>query len=165
MRNSSVSKQVLGLAAWLAVTFIAAAVGAIASVNAGSFYTQLVQPAWAPPASVFGPVWTVLYIMMGVAAWLVWRIDGYRAASGALALFLVQLVLNSLWTWLFFVWHLGALALAEILLLWLLIVANLVAFYRLRALAGWLLLPYLLWVSFASVLTCAMWQLNPGTLG
>ena len=140
--------------------------GAVVTVGSlSSWYQELQAPPGTPPNSVFGPVWTVLYIMMGVAAWLVWRIDGYRAASGALALFLVQLVLNSLWTWLFFVWHLGALALAEILLLWLLIVANLVAFYRLRALAGWLLLPYLLWVSFASVLTCAMWQLNPGTLG
>ena len=101
---------------------------------------------------------------MGAAAWLVWRERGFRGARAALALFLVQLVLNALWTWLFFAWRLGAAAFIEILLLWALIAATLVAFWRLRPLAGYLLVPYLLWVGFASALTYAVWQLNPGVL-
>ncbi len=165
MRNRLESKQILGLAGWLVITFVAAAIGGAASVNAGSFYAQLVLPAWAPPAWVFGPVWTVLYVMIGIGAWLVWRVDGYRSARRALTLFLAQLALNSLWSWLFFGWHRGALAFADILLLWVLIVATLIAFFRVRALAGWLLVPYLLWVSFASALNFAVWQLNPGSLG
>jgi tryptophan-rich sensory protein len=102
---------------------------------------------------------------MGIAAWLVWRAGGFRAARTALGLFLVQLVLNALWSWLFFGWHLGALAFADIVLLWVLIVATLVAFWRIRALAGALLIPYLLWVGFASMLNYSVWQLNPRILG
>ena len=136
--------QILGLVAWLIVSFIAAAIGAAASIQAGPFYTQLLRPDWAPPPTIFGPVWTVLYILMGIAAWLVWRVGGFRAARSALTLFLVQLALNALWTWLFFAWHLGALALADILLLLALIVATLISFWRIRPLPGVLLVPYLL---------------------
>jgi tryptophan-rich sensory protein len=165
MAHLPASKQILGLAGWLVITFVAAAIGGAASVNAGSFYTQLVLPEWAPPSWVFGPVWTVLYVVIGIAAWLVWRTDGFRAARGALMLFLAQLALNALWSWLFFGWHRGALAFADILLLWVLIIATLIAFWRVRALAGWLLVPYLVWVSFASALNYAAWQLNPQSLG
>ena len=157
--------QILGLAGWLIVSFIAAGMGAAASVQAGPFYAQLVRPDWAPPAWVFGPVWTALYVLMGVAAWLVWRAGGFRAARSALTLFLVQLAANALWSWLFFAWHRGALAFADVLLLWVLIVATLIAFWRIRPLAGALLLPYLLWVSFASALNYSVWQLNPQVLG
>jgi tryptophan-rich sensory protein len=101
---------------------------------------------------------------MGVAAWLVWRAAGFRAARTALTLYLIQLALNALWSWLFFGWHLGAPAFADVLLLWVAIVATLVAFRRVRPLAAWLLAPYLLWVSFASALNFAVWQLNPGSL-
>jgi len=165
MQNISVSKQILGLAGWLGITFVTAAIAAATSVNAGSFYAQLVLPAWAPPAWVFGPVWSVLYFAIGVAAWLVWRVNGFHQARWALMLFIAQLALNALWSWLFFGWHLGALAFADILLLWLLIATTMITFYRVRALAGWLLVPYLAWVSFASVLNYAVWQLNPGSLG
>jgi tryptophan-rich sensory protein len=102
---------------------------------------------------------------MAIAAWLVWRGDGFRESRGALALFLVQLAPNALWSWLFFVWHRGALAFADILLLSVLVIATLVAFWRVHALAGALLIPYLLWVSFASALNYAVWQLNPQNLG
>jgi tryptophan-rich sensory protein len=159
------SKQTLGLVACLAITFVAAAIGGTASVNANSFYSQLVQPAWAPPSWVFGPVWTALYIMMGVAAWLVWRERGYQPARFAITLFLSQLALNSLWSWLFFGWQLGAWAFANILVLWILIVMTMVAFFRIRALPAWLMVPYLFWVSFAAVLNYAVWQLNPTILG
>ena len=105
------NKQIIGLIAWLVVSFIAAAIGSAASIQAGPFYAQLVRPAWAPPSEVFGPVWTVLYALMGIAAWLAWRSGGLRAARTALTLFLVQLAVNALWSWLFFGWRLGALAL------------------------------------------------------
>ena len=159
------SKQIVGLVAWLAVSFLAAAVGAAASVRAGSFYTQLVRPDWAPPPELFGPVWTVLYALMGIAAWLVWRVGGFRAARTALTLFLLQLAVNALWSWLFFAWHQGALAFADIVLLCVLVAATLIAFWRIRALAGALLIPYLAWVSFAGVLNYRVWQLNPQVLG
>jgi benzodiazapine receptor len=158
-------KQFLGLVTWLVVSFIAAGIGGAASIHAGSFCARLVRPEWAPPSFVFGPVWTVLYALMGIAAWLVWRIDGFRAARGAFSLFLIQLALNAIWSWLFFGWHRGALAFADIILLWTAIMGTMVAFWRVRALAGALLVPYLLWVSFASVLNYAVWQLNPECLG
>lgn len=154
--------QVAGLLGWLLVVFVAAAVGAAASVDAPSFYAQLSKPAWAPPAGVFGPVWTVLYALMGVAAWLVWRSPGPKRA--ALTLFGAQLAANALWSWLFFAWHRGALAAVEILVLLALIVAMIVAFWRISRLAALLMVPYLLWVSFASVLTWAVWRSNPTLL-
>jgi benzodiazapine receptor len=158
-------RQVLSLAVWLAVTFVAGALGALASVDAPVFYRALERPAWAPPPAVFGPVWTVLYALIGVAAWLVWQRRGSRRVAATLVLFVVQLAANALWTWLFFAWRLGALAFVEILLLWSLILAALVAFWRVRPLAGVLLLPYLGWVAFAAALTYAVWQRNPALLG
>ena len=158
-------KQILGLVGWLFVAYAAAAIGAAASIQAGPFYLELARPEWAPPPSLFGPVWTVLYGLMGIAAWLVWRVGGFRAARPALTLFLAQLVLNTLWSWLFFGWHRGALAFVDILLLWALIVATLVAFWRIRPMAGAMLIPYLAWVGFASALNYAVWQRNPLLLG
>ena len=165
MASQSKLNQILGLIGWLVISFGASAVGALASIQAKSFYSQLAQPAWAPPSSIFGPVWSMLYALMAIAAWLVWRSGGFSSHRIALAFFLGQLVLNALWSWLFFAWHLGALAFAEILLLWILIVATLVSFWRARPLAGTLLIPYLLWVSFAAALNYSVWQLNPQLLG
>jgi len=165
MATQTKQRQFLGLVGWFVVSFAASAVGAVASIQAESFYGQLVQPPWAPPSSVFGPVWSVLYALMAIAAWLVWRSGGFRANRTALSLFVVQLALNALWSWLFFAWHLGAWAFADIVVLWAFIVATLVSFWRVRPLAGALLIPYLLWVSFASVLNYSVWQLNPQILG
>ncbi len=165
MPHGSKLQQVVGLAAWLGSSFVAAAIGAAASVHARAFYGQLVQPGWAPPGWLFGPVWTVLYALMGTAAWLVWRAGGWGAHRPALVLFILQLTLNALWSWLFFGWHLGAAALVDIVALWLLIVATTVAFWRVRPLAGGLLLPYLGWVTFATALNVAVWRLNPALLG
>lgn len=165
MPTLSMQKQIQGLVGWLVVCFAVSALGAVASIQAKAFYGQLVQPAWAPPAGVFGPVWTTLYIMMGIAAWLVWRCDGLRAHRTAFILFLVQLAFNALWSWFFFAWHQGLLALIDIVVLWIFIVATLVSFWRVQRVAGALLIPYLLWVSFASVLNFAVWQLNPQLLG
>jgi tryptophan-rich sensory protein len=163
--DQSAGRQGAGLAGWLLGSFAAAAAGGVASANAGDFYQQLVRPGWAPPPWLFGPVWSVLYLLMGIAAWLVWRERGFRGARAALTLFIVQLAANALWTWLFFAWRLGALAFGEILLLWVLIAATIAAFWRVRPLAGALLLPYLLWVTFAAALTFAVWRANPGLLG
>jgi tryptophan-rich sensory protein len=162
MTPRSLSSQLVGLLGWLSAAFAAAAAGAVASVDAASFYAQLSKPSWAPPAWVFGPAWSVLYALMAVAAWLVWRSPGPRGM--ALGLFGVQLVANALWSWLFFAWHRGALAAVEILVLLALIVATVAAFWRASPLAGLLLVPYLLWVSFASVLMWTVWRGNPGLL-
>jgi len=158
------AKQILGLFGWILLCCTAAVAGAIASANAPAFYHELARPAWSPPAWLFGPVWTVLYSLMAMAAWLVWREGGFRSARVALSLFLIQLALNALWSWLFFAWQLGAVSVAEIVVLWVLIVATTVAFARVRPLAGALLLPYLAWVSFAVVLNFAIWRLNPQLL-
>ncbi len=161
----STRKQILGLVYWLVLSLAVANLGALASVQAQSFYGQLIQPTWAPPAWLFGPVWSLLYAMMAVAAWLVWREGAWRQRRPALTLFLVQLGFNALWSWLFFAWHLGAWAFADIVALWLLIVSTVLCFWRVRPLAGALLIPYLLWVSFAALLNYAAWQLNPQILG
>lgn len=165
MPSQPKQKQLFGLVGWLLASFTAAAIGGIASAQAKSFYAQLTQPSWAPPPWVFGPVWTLLYVMMAIAAWLVWRSGGFRNNRGALSLFLVQLAVNALWSWLFFAWQQGRYAFADIMLLWVLIVASIVCFWRVRAIAGALLLPYLLWVSFAAALNYSLWQLNPQILG
>ena len=157
-------RQAVGFAGWLAISLLAGATGAIASVRAATFYGQLTQPSWSPPAWLFGPVWSVLYVLMGIAAWLVWRtVD--RRAGPALTLFVGQLLANALWTWLFFVWHQGALALVEIVLLWSMIAATIVAFWRIQRVASVLLLPYLAWVGFATALTWSLWRANPAMLG
>jgi len=162
MAPRSLTSQSVGLVGWLLVAFAAAAVGAIASVDAASFYAQLSKPSWAPPAWVFGPVWSTLYALMGVAAWLVWRSPGPKGV--ALSWFGAQLAANALWSWLFFAWHRGAMASVEVLVLLALIVATVVTFGRISRMAALLLVPYLLWVSFASVLTWTVWRSNPGLL-
>ena len=117
------------------------------------------------PRLAFGPVWSALYVLMAVAAWLVWRESSRRSAAIALGLFVAQLAANALWTWLFFVWNQGAWAFVEVLLLWLLIALTVASFFRRSVLAAALLLPYLAWVTFASALTWTTWRLNPAVLG
>ena len=152
----------LSLAGWIALSLAAGGVGAIASVDSREFYAALERPSWAPPGWLFGPVWTTLYVLMGVAAWLVWRAPrAARLRVRGLWLFVLQLVLNALWTWIFFHWRSGAWALAEIALLWLLIVAVIACFAKVRPPAAWLLAPYLGWVTFAMALTWSVWQRNP----
>lgn len=126
-----------------------------------TWYPTLVKPSFNPPAWVFGPTWTVLYLLMGVALFLVWR-QGWDTPGVklALGLFAVQLVLNALWSIIFFGMHSPGWAFAEILLLWLAILATLWAFWRVEPAAGWLLVPYLAWVSFAAVLNGSIWILN-----
>ncbi len=155
----------IGLPFWFGIVFAAAAVGGLASVESASFYNDLARPSWAPPGWLFGPVWTALYAMMGVAAWLVWSERGFRGGLVPLSLFIDQLVLNALWTWIFFVWRQGMWAFVEILVLWALIVATMKAFHAVRPLAAWLLAPYLAWTTFAAALAFAVWRMNPALLG
>ena len=165
MSDSSTPQAHWGALALLAGgTGAAAFLAATASVRAGDFYQLLAKPAWAPPAQVFGPVWTVLYVLMALAAWLAVRARGWPRARPALALYALQLVLNALWTWLFFRWRMGWAAFAEILALAALLLLVTAEFWRARRLAGSLLLPYLLWVAYAAALTYAVWRRNPGLL-
>lgn len=157
------------LVGWVALAAAAGAVGGLASRDAGVFYGALAKPTWAPPGWLFAPVWSALYLLMGVAAWLVWRErpatpEARASRRRGLALFVGQLALNALWTWLFFVWRRGAGAFGEIVLLWLVVAITTWHFGRVRLLAAWLLVPYLCWVGFATALTWAVWQRNPGQL-
>lgn len=150
----------LGLIGWLLLVLAAGAAGALATRDARAFYAGLVKPRWAPPGWLFGPVWTALYLLMGIAAWLVWRTAGWSGAAGALSLFVAQLVCNASWSWFFFAWRRGALAFANVVLLLGLIVATMFAFAYVQGLAALLLLPYLVWVTFATALTLAVWRAN-----
>jgi len=152
------STQVIGLIVFLLICYAAAGIGAIFTTPAvqGNWYAELYRPPWTPPNWVFGPVWTLLYTMMAIAAWLVWRKRGVRGASIPLLLFGVQLALNVLWSVIFFGLRLPVLAAGEIVLLWLAILATLIAFWRVTPIAGWLMLPYLLWVTYASTLNFAI---------
>lgn len=156
-------RGVLTWVGWAALTFVAAGVGGVAARNARGFYASLDRPAWAPPGWLFAPVWAVLYLSMAAAAWLVSRADA-PGRGWALGVFVVQLAANALWTWLFFAWRRGGWAFAEVLVLWALVALTVAAFWGLRPAAGALLVPYLLWVSFATALTWSVWRRNPGLL-
>lgn len=150
--------QMIALIAWVGLCFLTAWFGSRFSPN--EWYLQIQKPSWTPPGYLFGPVWSILYLSMGVAAWIVWRRAGFSGARLALTLFVVQLILNGMWSWIFFGMQKSGLAFAEILVLWSMILATLLAFWRVSSISGMLLLPYLLWVSFAAVLNYTIWQLN-----
>lgn len=147
------------LAMSMALTFSAASLAAL--FPPGPWYAALAKPPWNPPSWVFGPVWTVLYVGIAVAGWLIWRRGGMGAQRVPLTLFCVQLALNAAWTPLFFGLRNLGLAFLEILLLWLAVTATLRAFSRVSRVAAYLLAPYLCWVTFAALLNFAVWQLNP----
>jgi tryptophan-rich sensory protein len=152
-------RDVVGLAVWIALCFAAAGLGSIATaLGLDGWYRDLAKPAWTPPGWLFAPVWTVLYLLMAVAAWRVWLRVGLRSA--AVGLFLAQLALNVGWSWLFFGLRQPGWAVAEITLLWLGILATVLAFWRTDRLAAAMLWPYLAWVSFASILNVAIWRMN-----
>jgi tryptophan-rich sensory protein len=153
-------KEMLGLVGWLAASFAAGWIGS--RYMPGEWYVALAKPSWNPPNWIFGPVWTVLYMLMAVAAWRVWRQVGFSGAGIALGLFIVQLVLNALWSYLFFGLHRLDLAMLDILVLWGAILAVGVLFHGMNRVAGALMLPYLAWVSFAACLNFALWHLNRG---
>lgn len=150
--------SIIGAVGWLVLTFGAAAIGA--RFLPDEWYRQLNKPDWNPPNSIFAPVWTILYFLMATAAWLIWRRYGISAALVPFSLFVLQLLLNAAWTWLFFGNHQIRGALIDIVVLWIVILATLLSFWRLETLAGILLVPYLVWVSFATILNWTIWQKN-----
>jgi benzodiazapine receptor len=153
-----ISRSMLGLIGWLLISFAAAGIGS--RYMPGAWYAALSKPAWTPPNAVFAPVWTVLYVVMGICAWLVWRPAGFAGAAPALTLFVIQLVLNALWSYLFFGLHRPDLALLCIVALWIAILLVVILFWRADRRAGALMLPYLAWVGFASCLNLALWRMN-----
>lgn len=151
----------MGLAGFLAASFAAAGVGGwLTAMGMPEWYMSLQKPGWNPPSWLFGPVWTALYAAMAVAAWLVWKDAGFGGAPAALTLFFVQLLLNMAWSGVFFALRSPGWALAEILVLWVVILATTILFFRHSTWAGALMVPYLLWVAFAAVLTAAIARLN-----
>lgn len=155
------ARQALGLVVSIVICFVAAAIGGLVTgPQIPGWYADLSKPAWTPPSWLFGPVWSLLYLMMAVAAWLVWREGGFKHAKWSLIIFGIQLGLNSLWSVIFFGLQQPGYAAVEIVLLWLAIVATAIMFWQRHRPAAVLLIPYLLWVSFASALNIAIWQLN-----
>jgi tryptophan-rich sensory protein len=148
-------KQVFALIGFVVLAFLAPA--ASVGISAYGWYRTLALPAWAPPGWVFGPVWTLLYLLMGIAAWGVWRRRGWGCELG---LWVVQLALNAAWTPIFFGLHQPGWACVEIVALWVAIAVTVRAFRRVVAWAGWLMSPYLAWVTFATALNFAIWWLN-----
>jgi len=148
----------VGLVLWILAALAAGWIGS--RFMPGDWYASLAKPSWNPPNTIFGPVWTVLYILMGVSAWLVWRQTGFSGAKGPLTLFIIQLALNALWSYLFFGAHQPMLAFIEIVALAAVILITMLFFWTIRPLAGVLLIPYLAWVLFASALNFQLWQLN-----
>jgi tryptophan-rich sensory protein len=157
-----ITKSILGLLGWLGVTFAAAWAGS--RFMPGAWYAALAKPAWNPPNAIFAPVWSVLYGLMAVAAWLVWRRAGFSGAGAGLGLFAVQLILNALWSYLFFGRHQPGLAFGDIVVLWVAILSVVLLFWRVDRVAGALLLPYLAWVGFAAYLNFTLWRLNAGPM-
>ena len=157
----STFQQCVGLVVAIVICFAAAGLGGlVTSPNIPNWYADLAKPTWNPPDWIFGPVWSCLYLMMAVSAWIVWRQAGFAGAKLPLALFAVQLALNSLWSVLFFGLHSPGMAAVEIILLWMAILVTIITFWKRSRWAGTLLVPYLAWVSFAAVLNLAIWQMN-----
>ena len=140
---------------FLGLTVAAAAIGAM--FQPGAWYQALIKPAWTPPNWLFGPVWTVLYVMIAIAGWLVWREQGL---SFVVVVWALQLVLNGAWSWIMFGQHQIGLALADIFLLWISIVLFAVLAWPVSLTASLLFVPYLAWVSYAGALNFAIWRLN-----
>jgi tryptophan-rich sensory protein len=158
IRSPGSKQSVVGLVVCLGICFGVAAVAGL--FPPGEWYADLRKPAWNPPNWIFGPVWTVLYTMMAIAAWLVWKQGNASGRRAALTLFAVQLGLNALWSAIFFGWHRPGLAFVELLLLCLAVFATIVLFWKVTLPAGVLLLPYLAWLIFAAALNWSLWKLN-----
>ena len=155
------ARSLIGLVVWVALCLGAGLIGSVFTARSvGDWYATLSKPPWTPPSWVFGPVWSALYVLMGVAAWLVWRQAGSSARTVALVVFALQLALNAAWSAIFFGLRLPGWAFAEIVVLWAAILWAVLAFLRVSPAAACLLLPYLAWVSFASVLNFAIWRMN-----
>lgn len=158
MMSSRLIHDGLGLLTLLALCFGVAGFGA--RFRPGGWYARLAKPSWTPPNWLFAPVWILLYALIAVAGWLVWRETGLSAAVLPLGMFALQLFLNGIWSWLFFGLHRPDLAFIDVVALWLAIAATVVSFHGISMVAVALMLPYLLWVSFALTLNLSIWRLN-----
>ena len=157
----SQASLVIGLIVSIAVCFLAAAIGGFATTSSvGGWYAAINKPTWNPPAWIFGPVWSMLYLMMGVSAWLVWKNSGFQNSRLALGAFVFQLLLNVIWSVLFFGLRQPGWAFVEIIALWIAIAVTISLFYGHSKLAAGLLVPYLLWVTFAAGLNFTIWSMN-----
>jgi tryptophan-rich sensory protein len=153
--------RLFGFISFVVLCLGAGGLGAIATTpEIAGWYRTLAKPSWNPPDYVFGPVWTTLYVSMAIAAWLVWKPAGFTAAATPLSLFALQLALNVAWSWVFFGMHQPGWAFFEVLVLWLAILATTVAFFRCSRIPGYMMLPYLAWVSFAAALNFCIWRIN-----
>ena len=151
----------IGLTLFLLACFSVAGLGSLATKpEIPAWYATINKPSWTPPNWLFGPVWTALYAAMAIAAWLVWRRTGWQDSNGALVLFVIQLVLNLAWSFIFFKFHNPGWAFAEIVALWIAIAATMVKFATISPASAILLSPYLVWVSYAAALNFAIWRLN-----
>lgn len=159
MNTCTNSQSVAGLAGWIGLTFLAPLTGVLS--KPGAWYAALNKPSFNPPAWIFGPVWSLLYTLMALAAWIVWKRGGFAAHRRALVLYLIQLALNAAWTPAFFGIHRLDLAFGVIVALWIAIALTLRAFWHVNRLAGGFFVPYLAWVSFAAFLNWTLWRLNP----
>ena len=154
-------KNLIALIACIAIPVLTGALAGFAtSSNRDPWYANLDKPWFNPPGWIFGPVWTLLYILMGISLFMIWKQPGSKERSTGLRLFALQLVLNFAWSFIFFYFHNPGLALLEILVLWLVILLMIRSFYRLNHLATYLQIPYQAWVSFATVLNASIWYLN-----
>lgn len=157
-RELSTLVSMLGLAGFVLLVVAVASTGAV--FKPGAWYESLDKPGWTPPNWLFPVAWTLLYLAIAVAGWLVWREVGLGGAAPGFALYFLQLLLNAAWSWLFFGLRRMDLALVDVTLLWLAIAATVVLFRPAHAAAAYLLLPYLVWVSYAAALNLAIWRRN-----
>lgn len=153
--------ELISLAGFLLTCFAVAGLGSLATTpEIPTWYSSIKKPSWTPPNWLFGPVWTLLYAAMAVAAWLVWKRAGWEQGQGALTLFAIQLALNLAWSFIFFKFHSPGWAFAEIIALWVAIAATTLKFAGVSSVAALLLVPYLIWVSYAAALNFAVWRMN-----
>jgi translocator protein len=161
MQDISGARSLTALVFWVGLCVAVGIISGLLTRRAiPSWYASLRKPSFNPPNWIFGPVWMTLYVLMGVAAWMAWQQPSSQLRTYALAWFLIQLGLNFLWSLIFFRWHAIAGALGEISILWLAILATMVLFWELHPPAGWLMVPYLAWVSFATMLNLGIFRLN-----
>jgi translocator protein len=160
--SSKLYFRITGLFFWVGICFLVAWTGAQVSpgIASSEWYDTLIKPNWNPPGWLFGPVWTTLYTMMGIAAWLIWKEFGFKNAKSALIFFLIQLFLNGLWSQVFFGMQELGWALVEIIILLGTIIFTTYLFFQKNSISGWLMVPYIAWVSFATVLNATIWMLN-----
>lgn len=162
MNSKNNTTLTIALVLWIALCYFVAWTGAQVSpgIASSEWYDQLNRPSWNPPGWLFGPVWTLLYTFMGIAAWRIWKQLGFSEGKRELGAFIVQLILNGLWSQIFFNMQNVGLALIEIIILLAAIVVTTVLFFRRDKIAGWLMVPYILWVTFATALNAAIWIMN-----